>query len=165
MFRLTPLFAALCLMVACSPEAKPAGAGKKEMASLVKKVNALEKRVKALEAFARGDKPKGDGAKAAKAGKGAKGAKAGNGAKAGKGGKDGEKGPKVSVTVEGDAARVALAFQGKRFAVPGDIPVGSYQVAANFGEDKAVNAGKVELTEDGPSTLTCSSATKTCTLE
>lgn len=162
MFRLTPLFAALCLMVACSPEAKPGGAGKKEMASVVKKVNALEKRVKALEAFARGDKPKGDGAKA---GKSAKGAKAGNGAKAGKGGKENDKGPKVSVMVEGDATRVAFAFQGKRFAVPGDIPVGSYQVAANFGEDKAVNAGKVELTEDGPSTLTCSSATKKCTLE
>ena len=107
-------------------------------------------------------KPKGDGAKAAKGAKAGNGAKSGNGAKAGKGG---DKGPKVSVTVEGDAARVAFAFQGKRFAVPGDIPVGSYQVAANFGEDKAVNAGKVELTEDGPSTLTCSSATKKCTLE
>ena len=165
MFRLTPLFAALCLMVACSPEDKPAGAGKKEMVSLVKKVNALEKRVKALEAFARGDKPKGDGAKSGKGAKAGKGDKAGNGAKAGKGGKEADKGPKVSVTVEGDAARVALAFQGKRFTLPGDIPVGSYQVAANFGEDKAVNAGKVEVTENGPSRLTCSSATKKCTLE
>ena len=153
------LFGALTLSSCASPET----------AKLKDDVEALKRRVAALEKDRAGG---AKGAKAAKAGK-TEGAKAKGGkVKGGKAKADGAKaktkappGPKGTVVVEGDAAKVALDNT-KRMFQPGEIPAGDYSLKAAFGEDTEL--AKVldrTVTEGATVTVACVAATKTCAVK
>jgi len=69
---------------------------------------------------------------------------------------------KGKVRAQGDARRVALLRNGKKFSLPSEVPVGDYKILAAFGEDKPVEAGTVSVAKEQAVTITCSAETKTC---
>jgi hypothetical protein len=117
------------------------GCGGEEGAGLKKKVDQLERRVEALE----------------------RGGRRGAGRKEGKNQQAAVvEGPKGRVEVSGDATRVALLKDGNRFEIPGEVPVGSYQIIARFGDEK-VEAGSLEVADGETVSVACTAASKTCT--
>jgi hypothetical protein len=112
-----------------------------ENPGLKKKVDQLERRVEALERGGRRGAGRREGKPQAAAA---------------------VEGPKGRVEVTGDAARVALLKDGNRFDVPGEVPVGSYQIIARFGDER-VEAGSLEIAEGETVSVACAAASKTCT--
>lgn len=161
-------------------------ATKEDEAEIVRrKLVVLEKRIKALEMKAgiAGDRrgPQKPAAKGAKAGAAKPGAKpgvkpgAGQGAKA-PGAKSGKSKlaasnkslPEVvkgEVVVEGEATKVVLMKQRRKYAVPGPVPVGQYSVLASWGEETPAAAGSVEVKAEASVTITCDAADKRCLAE
>ena len=69
--------------------------------------------------------------------------------------------PGAMVEVTGDAEDVVLVSGDDKFALPGKIPAGSYDIEARFGAE-ATLAGHVEVPESGAITLACQSMFALC---
>jgi hypothetical protein len=65
-----------------------------------------------------------------------------------------------TVTVSGEASRVELVGAAGTFA-PGEVPPGTYEVRAAFG-DELVPAGQITVEDGGTVSLTCSSMFLQC---
>jgi len=161
--KLLCLCGALMLGSACADTTKLEA----EVSDLKRRVSQLEKGGGAKGAKAKAGKAKAGKAGKAKAGKAKAGkAKAGK-AKGGKakGGKaKAPAGPKVVVELGGDATKVSLNNGKRGFSVPGPVPVGSYTIQAAFAGDAALaDVGSLQVAEGSTITVTCSSATRTCT--
>jgi hypothetical protein len=65
------------------------------------------------------------------------------------------------VQVQGDALRVTLLADGRRFSTPGSVPPGRYRVEATFLDVGPITTGDVEI-GTGPQTLACSRRMMLC---
>ena len=72
---------------------------------------------------------------------------------------------KTKVAVQGDATRVVLTVGKRRLVLPAEVPVGEYAIMAAFADQKPVKTGNVTVEKNKPLTLTCTAASKTCTVK
>lgn len=143
--------------------------------ALTKRVSSLEQKVKRLEG---GGKAKGGKAKGGKAkgGKSAKGKSAKGKTDKAKGGKTdkaktdkpktdkaAKSGPKGTLKVGGDAVKVMVADDSRKWAVPNTLPPNTYTMLAAFGaETTLAEFGTFELKADETYTIECKSELRTC---
>ena len=148
------------------------GCGANETAALTDEVEALTRRVATLEQKVKrleGGKP-AKGGKNGKVGKGKT-----DKSKGGKGKTDKSKGgknekakkpatPKGTVKVTGDAVKVMVANDKRKFAVPNQLAPGSYTVMAAFGAETTLTEyGPLELAEGQTVSIDCQSTVRRCT--
>jgi len=158
------------------------GCGANEAAALTDEVEALTRRVATLEQKVKrleGGKP-AKGGKNSKVGKGKTDkSKGGKGktdkSKGGKGKTDKSKGgknektkkpapPKGTIKVTGDAVKVMVANDQRKFAVPNQLAPGSYTVMAAFGAETTLTEyGPLELAEGQTVSIDCQSTVRRCT--
>ncbi len=120
-----------------------ASASQEKLDELGKKVVTLEKRVKALEGKGKASKSKGKATKT----------------KA----KSPAPGPKGKVTLTGDAKKVLLSHDKRKFTLPGDVPAGEYKILASFADgDEPAEVGAATVAADATLTIDCAAATKKC---
>lgn len=126
------------------------GPSQAEVDNLERRVNALERRLRAVEGgeppkARRGGRKRGAAAPARPA--------------------PVPSGP-VRIDVLGDAKQVLLGARERTIPIPGQVPPGTYAVLASFADgEEPGKAGSVEITGPGPVTVTCATATRRCLAE
>lgn len=139
----------LVLLAACGRGAQTETA--QDIDALTRRVTSLERRMQQMEGGERGQtegkahegeakaevKPEGDRA---------------------------ERPGKATVELTGDAVSVQLLRNKRKVAVPGPVPPGEFEIEAVFAEGEAPGVvGKLTVPAEGSVTITCASATKSCT--
>lgn len=67
-----------------------------------------------------------------------------------------------TVHTTGDAGKVWLVAHGKKRRAEGDIPVGTYQIEAEFASGEPTDAGELDVGEGDDITLNCKAAFRRC---